>query len=157
MVGAKLKSIVAILLACLMITSCQGHKQGGGAVIGALAGGLLGSRFGGGEGKILTTAVGAIAGGLIGSTIGKSLDEHDKMMAEKTTHSALESTPSGKTSEWSNPDNGHSGTVTPTKTYQTTHGTYCREYTQTINVGGDTQKAYGKACRKPDGHWEIVN
>jgi surface antigen len=157
MITTKLKNIVLILLASLMVTSCQGYKQAGGAGIGALAGGLLGSRFGGGEGKILTTAVGAIAGGLIGSTIGKSLDEHDKMMAEKTTHNALESTPSGKTAEWRNPDNGHSGSVTPIRTYQDRQGTYCREYTQTINVGGETQKAYGKACRKPDGHWEIVN
>ncbi len=157
MIRQKLQSSVLILLACLMVTSCQGHKQGSGAVLGALTGGLLGSRFGGGEGAILTTAVGAIAGGLIGSSIGKSLDEHDKMMAEKTTHSALESVPSGKTSEWRNPDNGHSGSVTPTRTYQAKDGTYCREYTQTINVGGESQKAYGKACRKPDGHWEIVN
>jgi surface antigen len=157
MIATKLKNLVLILLAGLMLTSCQGHKQGGGAVIGALAGGLLGSRFGGGEGAILTTAVGAIAGGLIGSSIGKSLDEHDQMMAEKTTHNSLESAPSGKTAEWHNPDSGHSGSVTPTRTYQNKEGTYCREYTQTINVGGESKKAYGKACRKPDGHWEIVN
>ena len=156
MIKIYFRKIVLILLSCTMVTSCQGHKQAGGAGIGALMGGLLGSRFGGGEGKIITTAIGAIAGGLVGNTIGKSLDEHDKMMAENAANKALESAPSGRTTEWHNPDSGHNGSVTPTRTYQIKDGTYCREYTQTINVGGETQKAYGRACRKPDGHWEIV-
>lgn len=32
---------------------------------------------------------------------------------------------------------------------------YCREYTQTFTVGGETQKGYGTACLQPDGSWEI--
>ena len=34
---------------------------------------------------------------------------------------------------------------------------YCREYTQTIIVGGVPQYGYGQACFKPDGSWEIVD
>ena len=27
----------------------------------------------------------------------------------------------------------------------------------TIVVGGESQKAYGQACRQPDGSWKVVN
>ena len=33
---------------------------------------------------------------------------------------------------------------------------YCREYTKTVNIGGRSERAYGTACYKPDGSWEIV-
>ncbi|MBI1309472.1 MAG: hypothetical protein GC129_06490 [Proteobacteria bacterium] len=32
---------------------------------------------------------------------------------------------------------------------------YCREFTQTITIGGKTQKGYGTACLQPDGSWEL--
>lgn len=155
MISSKLKNLVLILCGCALLSSCT--KQGGGTTIGAITGGILGAQFGGGEGKIITAGIGAIAGGLIGGSIGKSLDEHDQMMAERSTQKALESTPSGRSVAWKNPDSGHSGSVTPVKTYQNKVGDYCREYTQTVNIGGEEQKAYGKACRQPDGQWVIVN
>jgi len=34
---------------------------------------------------------------------------------------------------------------------------YCREYTKTVTVGGQREQAYGTACYKPDGSWEIVS
>lgn len=46
-----------------------------GAVGGAVLGGLVGSRFGGGSGKIATTGIGAVLGGLAGSAIGSAMDE----------------------------------------------------------------------------------
>ena len=33
----------------------------------------------------------------------------------------------------------------------------CREFQQTITVGGRTETAYGTACRQPDGDWKIVS
>ena len=57
---------------------------------------------------------------------------------------------------WVNPDSGNSGSYTPTKTYQVDSGQYCREFQQTITVGGQTEDAYGTACREPDGSWRIV-
>lgn len=30
----------------------------------------------------------------------------------------------------------------------------CREYQTTITIGGKPQKAYGRACRQPDGTWK---
>ncbi len=156
MIKNKLKNIVVMCVACAMLTSCTGHKQAAGTGIGALAGGLLGAQFGKGTGQLVAAGLGAVAGGFIGSSIGKSLDEHDKMMAERTSQKALESTPSGSQVEWNNPDSGNSGTITPTKTYKLDDGRYCREYNQTVNIGGKQEKAYGKACRQPDGTWQIV-
>lgn len=45
-----------------------------GAVIGALAGGVLGHTVGKGDGRTATTVVGAVAGGVIGSQVGKRSD-----------------------------------------------------------------------------------
>ncbi len=40
-----------------------------GPIIGGVAGGLLGSRFGGGNGRVATAAVGAVAGAIIGDRV----------------------------------------------------------------------------------------
>ena len=33
--------------------------------------------------------------------------------------------------------------------------TYCREYQHTVTIDGKQEKAYGTACRQPDGSWKI--
>ena len=70
---------------------------------------------------------------------------------------AIENARTGETSTWKNPDSGHSGSITPTNTFQNANGQYCREYQQTINVGGQKEQGYGTACRQPDGSWKIVS
>ena len=158
---AKLTSLPLIFI---LFTSCSGpngkkgiSKQSGGTVIGALAGGLVGSRFGSGEGQFLAAGAGALLGGFLGNTVGKSMDEQDKLLAERTSQRALEAAPSGTEIAWKNPDSGNYGYVTPTKTYKAKDGRYCREYTQKIIVGDKEQKAYGTACRQEDGQWQIVS
>ena len=156
----KIANILLLVLTCGTLVGCQGqmNKQGSGTLIGGVAGGLLGSQFGGGSGKVAAAAVGAVAGALIGGHIGQSLDEYDKVMLQKTSHQALEFAPSGSSVAWNNPDSGNHGYVTPTKTIKDPNsGRYCREYTQTIVVGGQTEKASGRACRMPDGSWQIEN
>ena len=54
----------------------QGQASGVGVVGGALVGGLLGNRLGGGSGKVLTTAGGAVAGGYAGNEIEKNAKKH---------------------------------------------------------------------------------
>lgn len=155
MLNQKLKKSVLILFSCSLLVSCS-TKKGTGTAVGAGLGALLGSQFGKGAGQLVAVGVGAVAGGLIGGSIGNQMDEHDKLMAERTAQKALENSPSGKSVAWKNPDSRHSGSVTPTKTFQNRQGGYCREYTQEVTIGGETQKAYGTACRKPDGQWVIV-
>jgi surface antigen len=76
-------------------------------------------------------------------------------MASQAAQKRSSSGPIGQPSVWNNPDTGNSGAITPTRTYQLANGTYCREYKQTITVGGEEQQAYGTACRQPDGTWKI--
>ena len=53
-------------------------------------------------------------------------------------------------------DGQAAGSITPTKTYANAKGENCREYTQKIVVGGKSESAFGTACRRSDGSWEIV-
>lgn len=157
-----MKRIGAITLAgvfAVSLAACEnaGQKEVGGTVIGGVAGGLLGSTIGGGSGRLAATAAGTLLGALAGGSIGRSLDHADRMHAARTTQTALEQNTSGTSSTWTNPDSGHSGTVTPTRTYQTAEGQYCREFQQTVMIDGKSELAYGTACRQPDGSWKIVS
>lgn len=51
------------------------RPSNGGAIVGTIAGGLIGSRFGGGNGRLITTAVGAGLGAVIG-------DRHDNRYSQ---------------------------------------------------------------------------
>ena len=147
-------------VAALALAACSetvGQKQGIGTLLGAVAGGVAGSQVGDGRGQLIATGVGTLLGAFIGGEIGKSLDRADQLAMQHQTQNTLETAPSGTTNTWHNPDSGNSGTVTPTQTFQQSDGTYCREFQQTVTVGGQTQEAYGTACRQPDGSWQIVS
>ena len=130
-------------------TACQ---QDGSSDFGPKTG--IGAAAGGGATGI---AAGVLLGGLVGGATGSMLDDQDKRTAAATTQQALEDKPSGATTTWKNPDSGNSGSVTPVRTYQSASGQYCREYEQTVTIGGKPQKSYGTACRQPDGSWQIVS
>ena len=145
-----IKQISIILALLLPLTACQDggmNKQGAGTALGAVAGGVIGSAFGKGDGQFAAILLGAAAGAFIGNSIGASLDKADQAYYTKSGMSTFESTPSGHTTNWKNPDSGNHGSFTPTKTYQSSSRQYCREF---------TQKGYGTACRNPDGTWKIV-
>jgi surface antigen len=153
---AWLGTFASIVLAVFLLVGCEtaGTKTAIGGLGGAAAGGLLGAALGGGSTGI---AAGTILGGLIGGAVGNRLDAADQEKANVAATQALESIPSGQSVAWRNPDSGNAGAVTPVRTYQTSSGQYCREYTQTINVGGEKHQSYGTACRQADGTWRIVS
>ena len=132
------------------------NKQGVGTILGGATGAVIGSQIGGGSGRVAAIAAGTLLGAAVGSGIGASLDKVDQQYYSRTTTSALESARSGQTVAWQNPDSGNYGTVTPTNTFKNDGGQYCREYTQTVTVGGKKQQAYGVACREPDGSWRVI-
>ena len=153
-----MKKISCILLITAMlpfVASCT-TKQSTGTAIGALAGGAIGAHFGKGGGKLLATGIGMMAGAVIGSEIGKQLDDYDRRLMQNTSQQALEFSPSGQEVAWKNPDSGHYGSITPVRTIRRSDNSYCREYQQKIVIGGREEKAYGTACRQPDGQWQIV-
>jgi len=133
-----------------------GPKQSVGTLGGAALGGLLGSQFGSGTGKLATTAVGVLIGALAGSEVGRSLDRADRTYADGAVTRA-QTAPLGETITWNNPQNGNRGAITPVRDGTSTSGQYCREFQQSITVAGKTQQGYGIACRQPDGTWRVVN
>lgn len=155
-----MKQLTALLLVfALLLAGCapsMGPKETGGTLLGAGTGALLGAQVGGGRGRLVAVAIGTLAGALIGQGIGQSLDRADQLAMERNAQYALENTRSNVATTWRNPDTGNYGSITPIETYQTRQGRYCREYTQTVVVGGQKQQAYGTACRQPDGTWLIV-
>ena len=148
--------LTSALIGIFLLTGCEGHKKEAGTVIGGVTGALIGSQFGKGGGQIAMTALGAVGGAMIGNSIGASMDEQDRALHNRTSMNTLETAPTGTTSKWRNPDNGHYGSFTPIRTIQR-NGTFCREFTQKINVGGKSQEGYGTACRQEDGSWKIVS
>ncbi len=153
--------IALILASALTLTACEpGSKQEFGTFLGAIGGAAIGSAIGdNGDGTthFFAVAAGTMAGAAIGSSIGKSMDKADRRAMERNRQIALETYPSGQVSTWHNTDSGNSGSTLPQPAYQDKTGAYCREYQQTITVGGKTEEAYGKACRGADGSWKIVS
>ncbi|MEQ8195219.1 MAG: RT0821/Lpp0805 family surface protein [Rhodospirillales bacterium] len=152
-------SVAAIALFALLLSGCvtQGNqKQVGGTLLGAGLGGWAGSTIGGGKGRLAAVAAGTLIGALVGNGIGQSLDNIDRMHADRA-FSQAQYTPVGQPVVWNNPNTGHYGSVTPVRegTQQNT-GAYCREYHTTVSVGGSQQSAYGTACRQPDGSWKMI-
>ena len=152
------KTIATLAVIALVIggDAHMGRKEGAGTLLGAGTGALIGSQFGGGKGALVGVAVGTLAGAMIGQDMGRSLDRADRLAMEQNAQYALENAPSNHSTAWVNPDTGNSGAVTPVQTYQDPSGRFCREYLQTVRIGGEEEKAYGTACRQPDGSWEIT-
>ena len=154
-----------LAIPCLTMLACapnvetsgpSGPKQTLGTLSGMAIGGALANDMAdGSKNKGIATILGAFMGGVIGQNIGAQLDERDRLLAGKAYSTALEYNPTDKAAEWRNPDSGNYGRVIPVATYRQ-NGRYCREFTQEIFIGGKKQTGYGRACRQPDGSWEIT-
>jgi surface antigen len=155
------KAAAGITLAAVLVTGCEtvgetvksNPKTTIGAAGGATVGGLIAAAAGGNPAAIAASVIGGL---LVGGLVGNLLDDRDKRLQAEAAARALETAPTGQSVAWKNPDSGHSGTVTPTKTYQTASG-YCRDYQATVEIEGKQERASGKACRQPDGTWRVVN
>lgn len=148
-------TVVAVAMLGLAGCTSAGPNEQAGTLLGAIAGGLAGAQFGKGGGRDVMIGVGALLGGAIGGNVGRSMDAVDRQLMSQETEHALNEVPSNQTTQWRNPDNGHAGTITPRNTTEPRPGIYCREYQQTVTIGGQTEQAYGTACRQPDGSWKI--
>jgi len=156
MAARTVTTIALVVALALAASSCATIEDNPKAVLGTVIGGASGAGIaalaGGGTGAIIGAGLG---GALIGGFIGNRLDARDKRMATQAAQQAFENNRAGQPTAWRNPDSGNSGTITPTRTYELANGQYCREYQQTIVVGGEKNQAYGTACRQPDGTWKI--
>ena len=150
-------AVAAVTALALAACTTEGRqKELGGTLLGAGLGALAGSQVGSGKGQLVAVAIGALAGAWIGGEVGKSLDKADRLAAQQAAQTALESRADGQTTAWRNPNSGHSGTYTPTRTYVSANRQPCREYETTVVIDGREERAVGRACRQSDGTWKIV-
>ena len=157
-----MKKIVLVAVMGVMLFELSGCTPGnnvpGATAAGALAGGLVGNQiFGGEKNGFAGVLAGALIGGVIGNRIGNYMDAQDRVNMQ----SAIVNTPVNQEASWTSDKAGPNGkpvtyAVRPIRDYKV-HHRYCREYQTTVTVGGDVKKAYGKACRQPDGSWKIVS
>ncbi len=123
-----------------------------GGALGAVVGGLLGAQIGDGSGQLAATATGTLLGAVLGGSLSQYMDPADGNCVSQS----LEYASPGQTVRWTNPNTRADYAVTPSRvTYD--EGRYCREYTTTVVVGGKVEDGYGRACRQPDGSWELVS
>lgn len=140
--------LLATLTACAAGVGGYGPKTTTGAAAGGAAGGLIGSSLGGAA----ATAAGVLLGGLLGAAVGQQMDSNDYYQMR---HS-LETSRTGHSTQWHNPDTGALYQVTPTRTFDNQSGQPCREFNTTASIGGQRQNVHGVACREGDGSWRIV-
>ena len=153
-----MKKIWGSFAALMLLVGCgmgatSAPNQTTGTVVGAVAGGLIGSTIGGGTGRTVATAIGIVAGGLIGNQLGAALDEQNRQRAMQAEYRALQT---GQTTYWRDPQGRpYYGEVAPGRTFQSS-GNVCREYTHTVYVDGRPEVLTGSACRRADGTWAPV-
>lgn len=149
---------ICLLIAVALLPPACGQtirNKEAGAVIGGVAGGVVGSQIGSGAGKTAATIIGVILGAGLGYYIGGRMDEADKAQMNHT----LERNRTGQSTSWTNPDTNTSYEVTPTQTYWPDPNNKqqpCREFESQVFIDGKPETAYGRACRQPDGRWEII-
>lgn len=125
----------------------------GGSAIGAIAGGLIGNQVGSGRGRVLATVGGALLGAIVGNGIYRGIQASDEQRVARV----LESTPSGQTISWKNPDTGNSFRVTPSPAFKGADRRDCREYRTWAFIDGYEKELNGIACRDAQGRWQLMN
>lgn len=157
----RLPPLLMASLTALVIAACSGGSDtrlnnadlGTGA--GMVLGGVVGSQFGKGSGRIVGTMAGVVAGGIVGNSIGRRLDERDRILAQEAEYDALERGEAGRPRRWSNPDNRHYGEIVPMAPYQRA-GLDCRDYVHTVYIDSRPETLRGTACRNRDGTWSAA-
>jgi surface antigen len=148
-------ALVSVLGGCVT----NGPRQEAGTGIGAVAGGVGGALIARNNGMnpVAGAVVGAVAGGIIGNAIGKALDDEERRQLALATQRAANAPaahnqPPAKVA-WKRTDPATkqvtaSGWVVPkTDPYERADGTTCRDVTQTVEKGGQTQSQDITLCK----------
>jgi surface antigen len=103
------------------------------------------------DGREAPIGAGVAVGVQTGGTIGTSMDALDKV---KLSH-ALDKAP-GKSTTWTNDNNGVTYTATPTKKISLNGNPFCRQYEVVAVKGENHRTVNGTACVAADGAWSEV-
>ena len=146
--------VIALLGGCATMS----ENESAGTILGGVAGAVVGNQFGKGSGKTVATALGAIIGATAGRNIGQSLDERSRQRAGAAAEKALDTAAVGESITWENQANESGpahGSATVTRQGSNSEGRTCREFQQTVTVGGREEQSYGTACRDENGDWKL--
>jgi surface antigen len=171
------KLLIPSLLCVGALAAVPAHAETDGGLIGALfgagLGGALGNQIGQGKGRVVATVAGVGLGALLGNAVGSSYDRPQQGYVSEAAYypapqPAYYTQPASTTvvyeehrgPRWKR--HRHSRTtyvVSEPVVYAAAPAPepapYCREYQQTVRVGGQYQSSYGTACMQPDGSWEM--
>ncbi len=80
----------------------------------------------------------------------EALTDLDVSIAAMLLQRTLDHAPDGTTRRWINDESGHSGAITPVRSYIASTGQYCRDYQEDLVVDGLNRKFHYSACRDED-------
>jgi len=126
-------------------------NNGTGTVLGAIAGGLIGSAASHGNGGAVVGGV--ILGGLAGNTISSGMNCGDRRLAMNSYGEGFDGR-IGQRYSWRNADDRSYGNFTPVREYSR-DGNTCRDYRESGYSNNRSYNRSGTACRHNDGNWYL--
>ncbi|HJT06313.1 MAG TPA: RT0821/Lpp0805 family surface protein [Stellaceae bacterium] len=106
-----------------------------------------------GAGTAADSIAGTLAGSYFGNRLGSQFDGPARQAAATAERRALAD---NAPADWSDPSSGTSGRVRPLRSFTDAAGRECREYSQTVNIGGRRHSDTGIACLQSAGNWSLV-
>lgn len=85
-----------------------------------------------------------------GSDPYSDLTDQDVSLVAKLLQRTLDYAPDGTTRRWANDQSGHSGAITPVRSYIASTGQYCRDYREDLSINGQSRNFMYSACRHED-------
>lgn len=154
-------ALVVAALGMTALSGCESVERETGISKGAQTGALGGAAAGG----VIAAIAGAnpawiagstILGGVVGGLIGDHLSKRDREQHAQSSYQAFETQSAGGQTSWHNQESGNRGTTTIDRVYRTSAGKLCKDFTQTITAGDETETVRGTTCQEPDGTWKVI-
>jgi surface antigen len=79
-----------------------------------------------------------------------ALTDQDVSLVARLLQRTLDHAPDGSTRRWMNDQSGHSGAITPVRSYIASTGQYCRDYQEVLLINGQSRQYLYSACRDED-------
>lgn len=131
---------------------CDRDRSHVATAVGAVAGGVIGSKVGSdNEHPWIAILTGAAIGAVIGNEIDKELDDDDR----RCFGHSLELLEDGRRVQWDGSRPNMYYSLTPSGRFER-DGQVCRRFTLVRNWDGKKIKRDGKACRYGEGEWRLV-
>ena len=143
---------------CFFIFSCANKEDNKliGQILGSAAGAYLGSKFGSGVTRDLSTIFGGAVGFLIGGKIAEILDDDEKKDFNETISNSLEDNKDLEVEEWqSNKNKETKAEIIPLNKYELDEKT-CRDFKKIISKDKKIIEEESTACRDENGNWRVI-